>query len=110
MPARSLMAIVTPAFGSPESVDALKREVNGAPTEVRMVAPAVEVNPLHHTPGDIDEPRERAGERLRRRSPRPADEILTNSDGAQEVDNACDRDLLLGGPSGTPVRAISARG
>jgi len=64
MPARSLIAIVTPAFGSPESVEALKREVNGAPTEVRMVAPAVEINPLHHTLGDIDEPRERAGERL----------------------------------------------
>jgi hypothetical protein len=65
MPARSLIAIVTPAFGSPESVEALKREVNGAPTEVRMVAPAVEINPLHHTLGDIDEPRERAGERLK---------------------------------------------
>jgi len=65
MPARSLIAIVTPAFGSPESVEALKREVNGAPTEVRMVAPAVEINPLYHTLGDIDEPRERAGERLK---------------------------------------------
>lgn len=63
---RSLIAIVTPAFGSPESIDALKREVDGAdgPTEVRLVAPAVEANPLHHTLGDIDKPREEAGERL----------------------------------------------
>ncbi|HVW45954.1 MAG TPA: hypothetical protein VHA76_02790 [Solirubrobacterales bacterium] len=66
---RSLIAIVTPAFGSPESIDALKREVGddgngGARTEVRLVAPAVEINPLHHTLGDIDEPRVEAKERL----------------------------------------------
>jgi hypothetical protein len=67
MAGRRLIAIVTPAFGSPESVDALKREVeagdDGA-AEVRLVAPAVEVNPLHHTLGDIDEPRVEAKERL----------------------------------------------
>ena len=41
---RSLIAIITPAFGSPESIDALKREVaaaDGGGTEVRLVAPAV---------------------------------------------------------------------
>jgi len=65
MAERSLIAIVTPAFGSAESVEALKREVDGAPTEVRMVAPAVEINPLHHTLGDIDEPRKEAAERLK---------------------------------------------
>jgi hypothetical protein len=65
MAERSLIAIVTPAFGSAESVDALKREVNGTATEVRLVAPAVEINPLHHTLGDIDEPREEARERLK---------------------------------------------
>jgi hypothetical protein len=65
MAERSLIAIVTPAFGSAESVDALKREVNGTPTEVRLVAPAVEINPLHHTLGDIDEPRKEAAERLK---------------------------------------------
>lgn len=56
---RSLIAIVTPAFGSPESVEVLRREANGdgGPDEVRLVAPAVEINPLHHTLGDIDEPR-----------------------------------------------------
>jgi hypothetical protein len=65
MAERSLIAIVTPAFGSAQSVEALKREVDGTPTEIRMVAPAVEVNPLHHTLGDIDEPREEAAERLK---------------------------------------------
>jgi hypothetical protein len=68
MPGRKLIAIVTPAFGSPESVAALKREVeaggNGEATTVRLVAPAVEANPLHHTLGDIDEPRVEAKQRL----------------------------------------------
>jgi hypothetical protein len=65
MAERTLIAIVTPAFGSAESVDALKREVDGTATEVRLVAPAVEINPLHHTLGDIDEPRKEAAERLK---------------------------------------------
>jgi hypothetical protein len=68
MARRSLIAIVTPAFGSPESVAALKDEVSGgnggAFDEVRLIAPAVEVNPLHHTLGDIDEPRVEAKARL----------------------------------------------
>jgi len=67
---RSLIAIVTDAFGSPESVAALKREVtaagDGCADEVRLVVPAVEANPLHHTLGDIDEPRVKAKERLER--------------------------------------------
>ncbi len=65
MAERSLIAIVTPAFGSAESVEALKREVDGTSTEIRLVAPAVEINPLHHTLGDVDEPREKAAERLK---------------------------------------------
>jgi phage-related minor tail protein len=68
MPTRSLIAIVTPAFGSEESVEVLKREAAGhdgdPAAEVRLVAPAVEINPLHHTLGDIDEPRVEAGDRL----------------------------------------------
>jgi hypothetical protein len=64
----SLIAIVTPAFGSEESIEALKEEVaqNGysSATEIRLVAPAVELNTLHHTLGDIDEPRVEAKERL----------------------------------------------
>jgi len=62
---RSLIAIVTPAFGSRESVEALKREAaDGGDAEVRLVAPAVEINPLHHTLGDIDHPRVEAQQRL----------------------------------------------
>ncbi|OJU83375.1 MAG: hypothetical protein BGO11_03405 [Solirubrobacterales bacterium 70-9] len=65
MAGRSLIAIVTPAFGSRESVEALKREAaDGGDAEVRLVAPAVEINPLHHTLGDIDHPRVEAQQRL----------------------------------------------
>ena len=68
MAEHSLIAIITPAFGSPESIEALKNEVsqngNGSATEVRLIAPAVEINPLHHTMGDIDEPRVEARKRL----------------------------------------------
>jgi hypothetical protein len=64
MAERSLIAVVTPAFGSAESVDALAREVDGMPTEVRLVAPAVESGTLHHTLGDVDEPRVEALARL----------------------------------------------
>lgn len=66
MAERSLIAVVTPAFGSEESLAALAHEVDGAPTEVRLVAPAVELNTLHHTLGDVDEPRVEARERLER--------------------------------------------
>jgi hypothetical protein len=78
---RSLIAIVTPAFGSAESIEALKREVgdgDGA-TEVRLVAPAVEINPLHHTLGDIDKPRAEAGERLESQTAAARDAGLTVS-------------------------------
>ena len=68
MAEHSLIAIITPAFGSPESIEALKQEVsqggNGSATELRLIAPAVEINPLHHTLGDIDEPRVEAKKRL----------------------------------------------
>ena len=65
MAGRSLIAIVTPAFGSRESVEALKSEAaQGGGAEIRLVAPAVEINPFHHTLGDIDHPREEAQARL----------------------------------------------
>jgi hypothetical protein len=68
MAEHSLIAIITPAFGSQESIEALKNEVpqsgNGSATEVRLIAPAVEMNPLHHAFGDVDEPRVEAKKRL----------------------------------------------
>jgi hypothetical protein len=64
MAGRSLIAVVTPAFGSAESVAALAREVDGTPTEVRLVAPALQANLLERTLGDIDTPRVEAQARL----------------------------------------------
>jgi hypothetical protein len=63
---RSLIAIVTEAFGSPESVAELRKEANadGAPAAIRLIAPAIASNPLHNTLGDVDEPRVHARERL----------------------------------------------
>ncbi len=63
---RSLIAIVTEAFGSPESVAELKKEAgaDGAPAAIRLIAPAIASNPLHNTLGDVDEPRVHARERL----------------------------------------------
>jgi hypothetical protein len=60
---KSLIAIVTEAFGSPESVTELKKEAGGG-AEIRLVAPAVAPNPLHDLMGDIDEPRVEARRRL----------------------------------------------
>lgn len=61
--ARRLIVIATEAFGGPESVAALSNEVD-ADTEVRLIFPATEIDPLHHTLGDIDEPRARARRRM----------------------------------------------
>jgi hypothetical protein len=65
---RSVIAIVTEAFGSPESVAELKKEAgaDGSPAAIRLIAPAIALNPLHNTLGDIDEPRVHARERLDR--------------------------------------------
>ncbi|HWA52870.1 MAG TPA: hypothetical protein VG816_01720 [Solirubrobacterales bacterium] len=66
--AQRLLAIVT---GDPLGLEAL-RELHagngsgGDGIELRVVVPAVEANPLRHTLGDIDEPREQAEARLGR--------------------------------------------
>ena len=65
MAGRSLIAVVTPAFGCAESVDALVHEVDGGGAEVRLIAPAVAANSIEGAFGEIDEPRVEARERLR---------------------------------------------
>lgn len=64
MPPGRLIAIVTEAFGGPDSVAELKRISDGGETEIRLVIPAVEATPFRHTLGDVDEPREQAEQRL----------------------------------------------
>jgi GABA permease len=65
MPHR-VIAIVTDELHGSEPVEQLQANSNGDGVEVRVVVPAVEANPLHHTLGDVDHPRELAEERLER--------------------------------------------
>jgi hypothetical protein len=64
-----LLAIVTSDPLGQESLDELRagKDPNGSDgTDLRVVIPAVEANPLRHTLGDIDEPKREAEERLGR--------------------------------------------
>jgi hypothetical protein len=61
---RHVIAVVTDTLQGDDPVRELTRSENGEGVEVRLVVPAVEANVLRHTMGDIDEPRERAAERL----------------------------------------------
>lgn len=63
MPHR-VLAIVTDSLHDPEPIGEVGHGANGGGLEVRVVVPAVEANPLRHTLGDIDEPRELAKQRL----------------------------------------------
>jgi hypothetical protein len=65
MPHR-VIAIVTDELHGPAPIEQLRASSNGDGVEVRVVVPAVEANPLRHTMGDIDEPRQQAEERLER--------------------------------------------
>lgn len=65
MPHR-VIAIVTDELHGSESIEQLQANADGDGVEVRVVVPAVEANPLRHTMGDIDEPRQQAEERLER--------------------------------------------
>jgi hypothetical protein len=65
MPHR-VIAIVTDDLHGNESIEQLQANSNGDGVDVRVVVPAVEANPLRHTMGDIDEPRQQAEERLER--------------------------------------------
>jgi hypothetical protein len=62
--ARSVLAVVTDAFGGPETIAELRRQGNGEPA-IRLVVPAVEATAFRHTMGDVDAPTRKAEERLR---------------------------------------------
>lgn len=61
---RRVIAIATEELHGSEPIEQLQGHGGGDGVEVRLVIPAVEANPLRHTLGDIDEPREHAEERL----------------------------------------------
>jgi hypothetical protein len=65
MASRSLLAIVTDAFGGAETIAELRREAGADGASVRLVVPAVEETAFRHTMGDVDGPAVAAEERLR---------------------------------------------
>lgn len=65
MPHR-VIAVVTDELHGTAPIEQLRANSNGDGVEVRIVVPAVEANPLHHTLGDVDHPRELAEKRLER--------------------------------------------
>lgn len=60
-----VLAIVTESLEGAESIEQIRAVGGGDGVEVRVIAPAVEGNALHHVLGDVDEPRLRAEQRLR---------------------------------------------
>jgi len=63
MPHR-VIAIVTDELHGSEPVEQIQSNADGDGLEVRVVVPAVETSPFRHTMGDVDEPKQRAEERL----------------------------------------------
>ncbi len=64
--AHRLLAIVTSDPLGPDSLREIRAGNGSEGTDLRVVVPAVEANPLRHTLGDIDEPRQEAEARLGR--------------------------------------------
>ncbi|HEY1852942.1 MAG TPA: hypothetical protein VGG40_00015 [Solirubrobacterales bacterium] len=62
--ARRLIAVVTDTLAGDAPAAELSRSAGDEAVALRVVVPAVEANALHHTMGDIDEPREQARQRL----------------------------------------------
>jgi hypothetical protein len=59
-----VLAIITDPIGGEEAVRQLKNGAGEKEIELRLIAPAIEANPLEHTLGDIDGPRRLARERV----------------------------------------------
>lgn len=96
----TVIAIVTDAFGAPDSVAELKRLAAGDATRIRLVVPAVEATPFLHTLGDIDGPREDAQHRLEEvvAAMRDADVPVTAELGDPDPVQAA-QDALFKGPA-----------
>ncbi|HVO55300.1 MAG TPA: hypothetical protein VMT37_12895 [Solirubrobacterales bacterium] len=65
MASRSLLAIVTDAFGGAETIAELRREAGDGADDVRVVVPAVAETQFRDLTGDVDSPAVAAAERLR---------------------------------------------
>jgi hypothetical protein len=62
--ARRVIAIITDPIGGEEAIGQLDGAASGGEVELRLVSAAVEANPLRHTLGDVDRPKQEARERL----------------------------------------------
>ncbi len=62
---RRVLAIVPDTLEGREEIEEVRRAGDGAGTELHIVVPAVEATVFRHTMGDVDEPLQQAGERLR---------------------------------------------
>lgn len=63
---RHVIAILTDNLHGSEPVEQILANADQDGVELRIVIPATEANALHHTLGDIDEPRKEAEQRLER--------------------------------------------
>jgi hypothetical protein len=61
---RNVIAVVTDTLQGDAPAEEISHSTDGEGGGVRVVVPAVEASPLRHTLGDVDEPRERAEQRL----------------------------------------------
>jgi hypothetical protein len=97
---RRVIAVVTDELHGNEPVEQLQANADGDGVEVRVVVPAVEANPLRHTMGDIDEPRQQAEERLERilETLRRSDVRVSGEVGDADPVQAA-QDALLKGPA-----------
>jgi hypothetical protein len=59
-----VVAVIADPIGGSDAVEQLRAAAGGGEVELRLIAAAVEANPLRHTLGDIDEPKHEAKEKL----------------------------------------------
>lgn len=59
-----VVAIITDPIGGQEAIEQLKIGASDGQIKLRLISAAVEANPLRHTLGDIDEPKEEAKRKL----------------------------------------------
>ena len=101
--AHRVVAIVTDPIGGQEATRQLSEAASGGAIELRLIAPAVEANPLRHTFGDIDEPKREARQKL--------DSSLKSlrESGLEASGAVGDPDPILG-RQGCPARSAGRRG
>lgn len=98
---RRVIAIVTDELHGSEPMEQICAHANGDGVEVRVVVPAVEANPLQHTLGDIDGPKQQAEERLQRalKLLRDSDDVSVSGEVGDPDPVQAAQDALLKAPA-----------